>query len=151
MTTKQLLSNTLAVHNSQSGIPRKKRHARIENQTTDGLKTAQDEEQRTPRQKRVIRAENCTLYCAGSSLCPFCTITRLFSFESCIRLIYKPSPWAPPFLYATLCHSYHISCHALQLFPALPRFSRHSFSFPILHFRPNATKPRVSFESRGLL
>lgn len=43
MTTKQLLSNTLAIHNSQSGIPRKKRHARIENQTTDGQKTVQDE------------------------------------------------------------------------------------------------------------
>lgn len=43
MTTKQLLSNTLAVHNSQSGIPRKKRHARIEIQTTDGQKTVQEE------------------------------------------------------------------------------------------------------------
>ena len=62
MTTKQLLSNTLAVHNSQSGIPRKKRHARIEIQTTDGQKTVQDETQRTPRQKRVIRAENGALY-----------------------------------------------------------------------------------------
>ena len=43
MTTKQLMSNTLAVHNSQSGIPRKKRHARIEIQTTDGQKTLQEE------------------------------------------------------------------------------------------------------------
>ena len=38
MTTILLLSNTLTVHNSQSGIPRKKRHARIEIQTTDGQK-----------------------------------------------------------------------------------------------------------------
>ena len=43
MITILLLSNTLTVHDSQSGIPRKKRHARIEIQTTDGLKTAQDE------------------------------------------------------------------------------------------------------------
>ena len=43
MTTILLLSNTLIVHDSQSGIPRKKRHARIEIQTTDGQKTAQDE------------------------------------------------------------------------------------------------------------
>lgn len=58
MTTILLLSNTLIVHDSQSGIPRKKRHARIEIQTTDGQKTVQDGTQRTPRQKRVIRAEN---------------------------------------------------------------------------------------------
>lgn len=62
MTTKQLLSNTLAVHNLQSGIPRKIRHAQIEIQTTDGQKTVQDETQLTPQQKRVIRAENGALY-----------------------------------------------------------------------------------------
>ena len=58
MTTILLLSNTLTVHDSESGIPRKKRHVRIEIQTTDGQKTVQDETQRTPRQKRVIRSEN---------------------------------------------------------------------------------------------
>ena len=43
MITILLLSNMLTVHDSQSGIARKKRHAQIEIQTTDGQKTAQDE------------------------------------------------------------------------------------------------------------
>lgn len=43
MTTILLLSNTLTVRNSQSGIPRKKSNTLLEIQTTDGLKTAQDE------------------------------------------------------------------------------------------------------------
>ena len=151
MTTKQLLSNTLAVHNSQSGIPRKKRHARIEIKTPDGQKTVQDEATthttiETPDASGKWRSTP-----QVASLCPFWAITRLFSFESCIRLIYKPSSCVPPFVYDALPKACHLSCHALQLFPALTLFSRHSFPFPILHFRPNATKPRVSFESRGLL
>ena len=92
MTTKQLLSNTLAVHNAQSGIPRKKRHARIEIQTTDGLKTVQDEATTHTATETRDASGKWRSTPQVASLCPFWAITRLFSFESCIRLIYKPSP-----------------------------------------------------------
>ena len=87
MTTKQLLSNTLAVHNSQSGIPRKKRHARIENQTTDGQKTVQDEATTHSATETRDTSERWRSMPQVASLCPFWAITRLFSFESSTHYI----------------------------------------------------------------
>lgn len=105
MTTILLLSNTLTVHDSQSGITRKKRHARIEIQTTDGLKTAQNKQRRTTRQKRVIRAENGALYRKQ----PFSIHSgqlHAYSLSSQAHTLYKPSSCAPPYLYdAALFHS----------------------------------------------
>ena len=81
MTTKQLLSNTLAVHNSQSGIPRKKRRVRIEIQTTDGQKTVQDEATTHTATETRDASRKWRSTPQVASLCPFWAITRLFSFN----------------------------------------------------------------------
>lgn len=81
MTTILLLSNTLIVHDSQSGIPRKKRHARIEIQTTDGQKTAQDEATTHFATETRDTGGKWRSIPQVASLCPFWAITRLFSFN----------------------------------------------------------------------
>ena len=87
MTTILLLSNTLIVHDSQSGIPRKKRHARIEIQTTDGQKTAQDEATTHSATETRDTSGKWRSMPQVASLCPFWAITRLFSFESSTHYI----------------------------------------------------------------
>ena len=81
MTTILLLSNTLTVHDSQSGINRKKRYVRIEIQTTDGQKTVQDEATTHSATETRDTSGKWRSMPQVASLCPFWAITRLFSFN----------------------------------------------------------------------
>ena len=73
------------------------------------------------------------LYAAGSLPLSILGNYTLVLFQLSTHY-YKPLSCVPPFVYDALPKAYHISCHALQLFPALlcilaPHPLSHPFTF----------------------
>ena len=128
MTTKQLLSNTLDVHNSQPCIPRKQSNTLLEIQTTYGQKTVQDEATHSATETRDTSGKWCSMP-QVASLCPFWAITRLslstkHTLYISLRPAFHPSfmmPYPKPTAYPAMpCNCFlrsrcFLATHSLSL------------------------------------